>query len=117
MDNKAIIGAAIIFFVLYQSTARKPNFYRLPDGRVVSEDELPTLGYVQYQGRWIHQSKLNSALDQNMSAWDWQNILNNAFSFGESAIDLWNQVQSLITQNQIDTLVTEPYMNQNSGYV
>lgn len=89
--NKAIlIGIGLLALVNGNSNAKskcKGNKYKLPDGATACEEDLASLGYVQYEGKWYHQSQFTPAgqyagVDKNSS--QWLGILTNMINTGIS---------------------------------
>lgn len=96
------------------SSGSSGKMFTLPDGRQVPESQLPSLGYVQYQGQWYHQSQLTTAnmpqgVDPNSP--QWMNYLNTALQTGSQLYTLSSQVASQLSKSIKTTAVD--WNNQN----
>lgn len=84
------------------------QMFTLPDGRKVPVSQLPSLGYVQYQGQWYHQSQLTvpnmpSGTDPNSP--QWLNIINIALQTGAQLYNLSGELASQISKSIKSTAV------------
>jgi hypothetical protein len=89
MDKKiivlGIVGLAAAFYVSQENSEDLGNSdierqFRLSDGRVIKESELPQLGYTETPEGWVLESLLNELVAESerskLSAGDWANIFN-----------------------------------------
>lgn len=109
MNRKTLILLLILGYLILRKRQPKERFFRLPNGQVVPESQLPSLGYVNYQGYWIHQTKLNQATGGAYSAHNWQQILSHGFNFAGEAYNMWLLVKDLFNRGNLDNLILDPY--------
>lgn len=112
-EKKELVGVLLLGLGLYylwfqRSSGGGARRYRLPDGRIVTEDMLPALGYVYYQGYWIPRARLNQVTGQNFSAFNWQQLINSGFSLFEAGMNLWQLIQDAFQANQFDDAILTP---------
>jgi hypothetical protein len=84
------------------------QMFTLPDGRRVPVSQLPSLGYVQYQGQWYHQSQLTvpnmpSGTDPNSP--QWLNILNAALQAGTQLYTMSSELAAQLSKSIKSTAV------------
>lgn len=112
MKDKKTIGVLLLglgaILWLQRSSGGGARRYRLPDGRTVTEDMLPQLGYVYYQGYWIPQYRLNQVTNSGYSAQQWQQIINSGFNVVNAGAQLWQAIQNAFQNNQFDDLILTP---------
>lgn len=112
MKDRNTIGVLLLglgaLLWLQRSSAGGARRYRLPDGRIVTEDQLPALGYVYYNGYWIPQHRLNQVTNSGFSAAQWQSIINSGFSVVNAGAQLWQAIQNAFQNNQFQGLILEP---------
>lgn len=112
MKDKKTIGVLLLglgaILWLQRSSGGGTRRYRLPDGRIVSEGQLPQLGYVQYQGYWIPQARLNQVTGSGYTAEQWQAIINSGFNLVSAGQNLWTAIQNAFQNNQFDDLILAP---------
>jgi len=84
-------GAALLVWAMQnqQQTSTNPpcsqRLVRLPDGRTVCETQLPSLGYILYNGNWYHQTQFQPSGQYsgiNPNSIDWFNVLTNIVQQG-----------------------------------
>lgn len=107
MFGVLILGLGLLL-VSRRSSGSGISRYRLPDGRVVTEDMLPQLGYVYYQGYWIPQERLNQQTGSNYSSVQWQQIISSGFSIVAAGNQLWQAIQNAFLNNQFDDAILAP---------
>ena len=112
MKDKRAIGVLLLglgaLLWSQRSSGGGVQRYRLPDGRIVTEDMLPGLGYVYYQGYWIPQYRLNQVTNSGYSAAQWQSIINSGFSVVNAGANLWQAIQNAFQNNQFNDLILAP---------
>lgn len=102
MKNNQIIILALlglgVYFLMNRgkgttNSGPRQRTYTLPDGRKVTESQLPSLGYVLYQGQWYHQSQFpvpnNAPAGMTQSSPNWQQWLNTALSLGQQIVPMF----------------------------
>lgn len=99
------LGALIAF---QRSSGGGAKRYRLPDGRIVTEDMLPQLGYVYYQGYWIPQQRLNQVTGRGYSAEQWQQIISSGFNVASAGAQLWQAIQNAFQRDDFRDLILTP---------
>lgn len=90
-DTKTILGFALLLFALSGAATATVRRYILPNGQSVLEEQLPSFGFVLYQGNWYDKKQLDAVMGQTRSTTDWQSIINSGqelFKNGRSAWDL-----------------------------
>ncbi len=111
-DKKTIgmvlLGLGALLWLQQRSSGGGARRYRLPDGRTVTEDMLPQLGYVYYQGYWIPQHRLNQVTNSGYSAADWQRIINSGFSVVNAGAQLWQAIQNAFQRDDFRDLILTP---------
>ena len=119
MDNKTLLGLGLLGFVfLFRQSGggSQQRYFRLPNGNVVPEQQLPNYGYVMYQGVWVPVDYLNQAEGgTNFSAEYWQSIISSSFDFAQAGVDFWQYLQNQFG-NQYDDLILDPYRDASTGY-
>ena len=117
MDTKVLLGIGLLGFILFRrGGGGGQRYFRLPSGAVVSENELPQYGYVQYEGVWVPVGFLNQSQGTAWSGIDWQNMINQGFDFAQQGVDLWQQLQDLFGDNYQDAIL-DPFQGGQYGQV
>lgn len=111
-DDRKMIGMLLLglgaLIAFQRSSGGGAKRYRLPDGRIVTEDMLPQLGYVYYQGYWIPQQRLNQVTGRGYSAEQWQQIIASGFNLAAAGAQLWQAIQDAFQFNQFNDVILTP---------
>jgi len=83
-----LLGAAALYF-LGGGGRSNQRYFVLPNGQRVPESQLPSLGYVKYNGQWVHYSVLNQNTGQGGSAGQWQQWVNMGLDIIGQVADLF----------------------------
>lgn len=92
-DNTVLyiaLGAGALYLISQQSNSNNHqncNKFRISPTQSVCEHDLPSYGYVNYQGRWIHYSVINQQTGQQGNQNNWQDILNGVVTAAPSIIE------------------------------
>ncbi|MEM9992119.1 MAG: hypothetical protein AAF738_10170, partial [Bacteroidota bacterium] len=107
MKPAYIIGLGLLAYLLLNRTqganAQSARQFRLPDGRIVSETQLPSLGYIKvpYEGRtgWISVQKLNRLTRAQRNGQFWTNLIRSVQTGSqlvEGGLDAWQDLQNAL---------------------
>lgn len=87
------------------------RMFTLPNGQTVPESQLPSMGYVQYQGQWFLASDLqppNVPAGTSPNSQTWMDYVNAALQTGQQLFILGGELGSTIAQVIKSTAVDWP---------
>ena len=85
------------------------RYYQLPNGQVVPESQLPSLGYINFQGAWVRPEQLNQITNQGMSYQDWQRLISGTVDWAQNAYALYEQIRDALNANSVNNAILDNY--------